>query len=129
MIWYVAAGSAVGGVARYLLGTMVQQRLSPGFPVGTLLINVSGSLLVGFLYRWAVGSVAITPESRALLMTGFCGGYTTFSTFALDWMLLAEDGQYGRSALYVASSVLLSLLAVWLGFILARELLVARAHH
>ena len=67
MIWYVALGSAVGGVARFLLAAFVQQRVGPNFPTGTLVVNISGSLLLGFLWRYALGTDVITPEVRALL--------------------------------------------------------------
>jgi len=125
--WYVALGSAVGGVARFALATIVQQRVGPDFPVGTLVVNVSGSLLLGFLLRYSLGTVAISPEVRALLATGFCGGYTTFSTFSYDTMLLLEDGEGLRAGGYVLLSVVLSLAGTWLGIVAARELLAMRS--
>src|SRR5438105_9812919 len=102
--WYVALGSAVGGVARFALATIVQQRVGPDFPAGTLVVNVSGSLLLGFLLRYSLGTVAISPEVRALLTTGFCGGYTTFSTFSYDTMLLreAEEDRAAGGSLFPA---------------------------
>jgi CrcB protein len=126
MLWYVAAGSALGGVTRFLLGGYLQRTVGGGFPVGTLVINVTGSFLLGFLLRYALGTAAITPEVRALLTTGFCGGYTTFSTFSYDAVVLAEDGSYARLAVYVTASVLLSLLAAFLGVAAAREALALR---
>lgn len=125
--WYVALGSAVGGVARFGLSTFLQQRSGPNFPVGTLVVNVTGSLLLGFLWRYALGSDAISPEARALLTTGFCGGYTTFSTFTYETMLLLEDGASARAGAYVLLSVLLSLLGAWLGITAARGLPALRA--
>jgi len=125
--WYVALGSAVGGVARFLLAAFVQQRAGPNFPTGTLIVNVSGSLLLGFLWRYALGTDAISPEVRALLTTGFCGGYTTFSTFTYETMLLLEEGQSVRAGTYVILSVLLSLIGCWLGIVGARALLTMRA--
>jgi fluoride exporter len=124
--WYVALGSAVGGVARFALASLVQQRAGPNFPVGTLVVNISGSFLLGLLLRYALGTQAVTPEMRALLTTGFCGGYTTFSTFSYDTMLLLEDGQTSRAGLYVLLSVALSLVGVWLGILGGRALLPAR---
>ena len=126
--WYVALGSAAGGAARFGLSTLVQQQFGPTFPVGTLVVNVSGSLLLGFLWRYALGTDATSPEVRALLTTGFCGGYTTFSTFTYETMVLFEDGQSVRAGVYVISSVLLSLAAVWLGASGARTVLGIRAH-
>jgi fluoride exporter len=126
--WYVALGSAVGGVARFALAVFVQQRVDPNFPFGTLIVNVSGSFLLGLLFRYALGTDAISLEVRALLTTGFCGGYTTFSTFSYDTMLMLEDGQPARAGTYVVLSVALSLAATWVGIIAARALLAARSH-
>ena len=123
MLWYIAFGSAVGGVTRYLLGGFIQRVAGGPFPLGTLIINVSGSFLLGFLLRYALGSTAISPELRAMLTIGFCGGYTTFSTFSYDAVRLMEDGSYARFAAYVGASVLLSLIATLLGFGLAREVM------
>jgi fluoride exporter len=125
--WYVALGSAVGGVARFALATLVQQRVDPSFPVGTLIVNISGSLVLGFLFRYALGTDAISPEVRALLTTGFCGGYTTFSTFTYETMVLIEEGEVTRAATYVVLSVVLSLAGAWLGIMGARVLLAARS--
>jgi len=127
MVWYVALGSAIGGVARFLLGTLIQERAGGTFPTGTLLVNVTGSLLLGFLLRYALGSTAVSPETRALLTTGVCGRYTTFSTFSYETIALLEEGQHQRAALYIALSVVLSLAACLAGVIIAREMLGARA--
>ena len=126
MLWYVAIGSAVGGVSRYLLGGLIQRLLSSTFPLGTLVINVTGSALLGFLFRYALDVPAMTPEIRALLGVGFCGGYTTFSTFSYETLTLLEDGDWRRAGLYVALSVGVSLLATFAGFAAARELIVLR---
>jgi CrcB protein len=126
MLWYVAIGSAVGGVSRYLLGGFVQRALAASFPVGTLLINVTGSALLGFILRYALDTPGVTPEIRALLGLGFCGGYTTFSTFSYETLALLEDGDWRRAGLYVAFSVIGSLLATFLGFVAARELIALR---
>src|SRR5919199_478552 len=128
MIWYVAVGGAVGSMSRFLLGAYVQQRVGAAFPVGTLLVNVTGSLLLGFLLRYALATEAISPEVRALLTTGFCGGYTTFSTFSYETAALIEDGDYTRAAAYVVASVLVSLVGAFLGMVLAQEILAARRH-
>lgn len=124
--WYVALGSAVGGVARFALASLVQQRVGPNFPFGTLVVNISGSFVLGLVLRYALGTQAITPEVRALITTGFCGGYTTFSTFTYDTMLLLEDGQTSRAGLYVLLSVALSLAGAWLGILGGRALLAMR---
>jgi fluoride exporter len=120
---WVAIGSAAGGVLRFLLGTFIQQRTGATFPVGTLAINVTGSLVLGFVLRYALETPAIGPEVRALLTAGLCGGYTTFSTFSYEAVALIEEGDYHRAAWYVGLSVLLSLAATFLGMGLARELI------
>lgn len=126
MIWFVALGSALGGVARFLLSSFLQQKVGTAFPVGTLVVNISGSLLLGFLMSYALSSAAISPEVRGLLTTGFCGGYTTFSTFTYETMALLEDGELGRAAAYVLLSVVVSLIGAYLGITAARELIALR---
>ena len=126
MLFYVAVGSALGGVGRYLLGGFVQRLADTTFPVGTLLINISGSLLLGLIIRYATDTPTLTPEIRAFLTIGLCGGYTTFSSFSYETIALLEDGEWTRAALYVAGSLFLSLLATLIGFALAREIIVLR---
>ena len=116
MLWYIAIGSAMGGVSRYLIGGFSQRMLAGTFPVGTLLVNVSGSFLIGLILRYGLETSTLTPELRALLTIGFCGGYTTFSTFSYETLALAEGGEWSRAALYIALSVGLSLGATFLGF-------------
>ncbi|HEV2642016.1 MAG TPA: fluoride efflux transporter CrcB [Candidatus Elarobacter sp.] len=123
LLWYIAAGSALGGVTRYLVGFAIQQRAGVAFPLGTLIINVTGSLLLGFLLRAALEGVSISPEMRAFLTTGFCGGYTTFSTFSYDSIALVQGGEYRRAAIYVTLSVVLSLIATFAGIALAQSVL------
>jgi len=120
---WVALGSAIGGVLRFALGALIQQRLGATFPLGTLAINLSGSLLLGFLLRYSLGTPAVSPDVRAFLTTGVCGGFTTFSTFSYETAALIEDGDYHRAAWYVGLSVTLSLGGAFLGIGLARELL------
>jgi len=124
---YVAIGGAVGSGARYALTLFVQSRSDSTFPIATLLINISGSVLLGFLMRIALGTNAISPETRVLLTTGFCGGYTTFSTFTYETMTLIEDGESTRAGLYIVLSVVLSLAGAWLGTAAARGLIAIRA--
>ena len=128
LIWlYVGLGSALGGVSRYVLGGAIQQRFGFAFPAGTLLINILGSLLLGFVMRLALGGSQISPETRIFLTTGFCGGFTTFSTFSYDTAGLIEGGQYRRAMVYVTLSVVLSLLAAFAGFALAQSALTFRS--
>jgi CrcB protein len=128
MLLYVALGSAIGGVSRYLLGGLVQRMLDTTFPAGTLLVNVTGSFLLGAIIRYALETPSLTPEVRAFLTIGFCGGYTTFSTFSYETMALLEDGEWARAGGYITASVILSLIATFLGLALARQVIVWREH-
>ena len=126
LLWYVALGGAVGSVTRYLIGVAVQSRSGLDFPVGTLIVNLSGCFLLGFLIHYALATPAVTPEVRALLTTGLCGGYTTFSTFSYETVTLIQDGDWRRAALYVGLSVIGSILGVMLGIAGARQVLEIR---
>jgi len=121
MLLGIALGGALGTLARWWLGGWAQ-RFSPVFPYGTLTINVTGSFLLGFLVRYLTQAPA-GPELRAALTIGFCGGFTTFSTFSYEAARLLEDGSTGRAFIYMAASVLLSLAAVFAGFAIARAML------
>ncbi|MEO7041716.1 MAG: fluoride efflux transporter CrcB [Gemmatimonadaceae bacterium] len=127
LIWlYVAVGSALGGVSRYVVGAAIQQRVGFAFPMGTLLINIVGSFLIGFILRLALGGTQMSPETRIFLTTGFCGGFTTFSTFSYETAALIEVGQYRRAATYVILSVVVSVIATFAGFALAQSALTFR---
>jgi CrcB protein len=126
LMLYVGLGGAVGSMSRYALTYMIQSRSLSPFPMATLLINVMGSLLLGFIMRYATDSASLSAEVRLLLTTGFCGGFTTFSTFSYETARLYEDGDYRRAALYAALSVALSLTGMFAGFSLARLASAAR---
>lgn len=127
LILVVAVGGAVGSALRYVLSLLVQTKVGASFPTGTLVINGSGSLLLGFLMRYGLESTSASPEVRLLLTTGLCGGYTTFSTFSYETARLLEDGEHWRAALYIVLSVALSLGGMFIGFIAARGVLAARS--
>lgn len=114
----VAVGSAVGGVFRYAMTQVIQTRVA--FPVGTLSVNVLGCFLIGVLAELALTSSRLSPESRILLISGFCGGFTTFSTFGYETVELLQAGAWPRAALYVALSVTLGIAAVWGGLTAVR---------
>lgn len=122
----VAVGGALGSVARFALGTAVQARVGPDFPVGTLVVNVVGSLAIGALMHWATAGT-ITESARLFLVTGVCGGFTTFSTFSYETARLLEGGTKHRAVWYVVLSVALSLAATFLGFALARWTVAGRS--
>lgn len=116
----VAIGAAIGGVLRYVVGQLFLQRFGPGFPYGTLFINVSGSFCIGIVAQLAATrAFGITPLLRVLLATGVLGGYTTFSTFSLDAITLLEEGVL-PTLVYVASSVALGFAGATAGLVIAR---------
>jgi fluoride exporter len=118
----VAAGGAAGSVCRYLIGLAALRLFGPAFPYGTVAVNVFGSFVMGVL-AVAIGSRADGGErATLLLMTGFLGGFTTFSAFSLDVVRLAERGDAGLAVLYGVTSVSLSLAALAAGLAVARAL-------
>ena len=122
---YVALGGALGTVARFALSGYVANRFGETFPWGTLIINVTGSFVIGFFAsltspdegRWVVGG-----PGRQFFMIGICGGYTTFSSFSLQTLNLARDGEWFRVGGNIAGSVAFCLVAVWLGHVAATAL-------
>ena len=116
MIWLVAAGSALGGVLRFLMVPWAQRFFSAGFPGGTLVVNVVGSLVIGLVLRLAGDPAVISPEARIFLTVGVCGGFTTFSAFSIENLELFQSGQWGRAAIYVVASITLSIAAAALGW-------------
>jgi CrcB protein len=114
----VAAGGAVGSVARYL-ATLALMPVMGTFPAGTLVVNVVGSFLIGWFARFFSGD-ATQDVVRLALTTGFCGGFTTFSTFSAETLLLVQQGKGARAATYVALSLALGLGAAALGLVLGR---------
>jgi fluoride exporter len=119
MLFWIALGGAAGSVLRYLAGGTVQRMGGVGFPVGTLVVNVTGCLLIGALSQHFMNTQA-HPYMRAALITGFCGGYTTFSAFSLETVGLIEGGAYGKAAAYIVLSLALSILATFAGMAAVR---------
>jgi CrcB protein len=117
-VW-IAAGSAIGGVARYACSNVAVAWFCPTFPWGTLFINVLGSFVIGFFgaLTGPDGRVLVPGDVRQFVMVGVCGGYTTFSSFSLQTLTLAQDGEFLRAGLNVVASVVLCLVAVWLGYV------------
>jgi fluoride exporter len=117
----IALGGAVGSVARYLLGGAVQRTFHPGFPVGTLAVNVAGCLLIGVLARFFLHSQTELPL-KAALMVGFCGGFTTFSAFSLETLGLIQGGEWQKAAAYSLLSFVGCLCGTAAGFAITRPL-------
>ncbi len=120
-ILLVALGGAAGSVARYLLSKAIQDTAATAFPWGTMAVNVAGCLLIGLLYGLASGDgTRLGADLKLMLTVGFCGGFTTFSTFANESLTLAKTGDALLSAAYIGSSVALGMLAVMAGAQLAK---------
>ena len=122
MIAYIALGGILGTLARYLVQGVLQTR-SGTFPTGTLAINLAGSFLLGFIMRFATGSTVVTPELRGGLTIGFCGAFTTMSTFSYESVRLLGDGEYWYAGLYMGGTIVGCLAAVITGTALASKLL------
>ena len=120
---YIAVFGAIGSLARFGLQGAVQRAAGAGFPWGTFLVNVTGSFLVGFIARFGTSSTVISPDLRAGLLVGLCGGYTTFSTFSFETVRLIQDGAWARATVYAAGSVLLGLAAAVAGMQTASRML------
>jgi fluoride exporter len=128
---YVAVGSAIGGVARFVVGSWAQRRLDDWaprvgalpFPIGTLIVNITGSLLLGAVLVVVSRQGASANATRLLLAIGLCGGYTTFSTLSADTLGLMENGGGSLAVLNVVASIALGVAAVFVGAFLARAAL------
>jgi CrcB protein len=122
--FWVMLGSALGGGARYFVSGFAAQHVGETFPTGTIIVNVTGSFIIGFFATLTApdGRVFVRSDARQFVMTGLCGGYTTFSSFSLQTLYLARDGENWLAALNIVLSVVLCLLAVWAGFVLANAL-------
>jgi CrcB protein len=117
----VMLGAALGGLARYVIGTAVMQRFTGRFPLGTLVVNVTGCFLIGILLPLLTERGAPRPNLRLLLVVGVLGGYTTFSSFAWESFQAVDEGSRWIGFANVALSVILGYLAVWCGALLARR--------
>lgn len=124
----IALGGALGSVLRFFLSSLVATHVTQTFPLGTLIVNVTGSFAIGFIAaltgpggRWFLG-----VDTRLFLMAGICGGYTTFSAFSIQTLNLARDGDWLKAGANVVGSVVLCLVAVWLGHALASNLNASR---
>jgi CrcB protein len=114
----IALGSALGGVSRYAMTTIVNDRANLAFPLGTLSVNIAGCLLIGVFFQWLAGRSS--PMTQVLLTTGFCGGFTTFSTFSFETVELLRAGLWQRGIGYIVLSVVGGLGAFWVGTVLVR---------
>ncbi|GMQ84072.1 MAG: fluoride efflux transporter CrcB [Gammaproteobacteria bacterium] len=118
----IAGGGAAGALLRYWISSGVYLLVGRGFPYGTLVVNVLGSLLMGFLYIWLLERSLAGTAMRAFVLIGLLGAFTTFSTFSMETLNLVEAGHMGRAILNILVSVVLCIGAAALGVILARQL-------
>ena len=112
---FIGSGSFLGGIARYLTSRIVQNSIASSFPFGTMVVNLLGCLLIGLIFGITERTNLISDEWRIFLTVGFCGGFTTFSTFANENMTLLRDGNFFFFTLYTGLSVFLGLAAVFIG--------------
>ena len=124
MYLWIGLGGALGSMARYWCSGFVAERIGETFPWGTLLVNVVGSFIIGFFATLTGpdGRMLAGSTARQFVMTGILGGYTTFSSFSPQTLNLARDGEWLRAGANVVLSVVLCLLAVWLGYLAAAAL-------
>ena len=118
----IAVGGAFGAVARFSLGNLVTQHLGTEFPYSILIVNVLGSFLMGIGFELLVENPLVPGIWRSVLLVGFLGAFTTFSTFSSQVLGLFETGQFGYALIYILASVFLSILAVAVGIFICREL-------
>ena len=118
----ISSAAVVGANLRYLLSRIAARLLGPVFPYGTLFINIAGSFIVGFFIVWTTERVLIDPRWRLLVVIGFCGSFTTFSSFAFETMAYFEQGQWGLMVVNILSNNLLCLGAALAGMSLGRVL-------
>lgn len=114
----IGMGGFLGSVSRFLVGQGLHRIFDTVFPIGTMTVNIVGSFIIGVVYSLAERDNLINPEMRMFLAVGFCGGFTTFSSFAFDQLNLLKDNGFLYLSLYMAGSVFLGLLAVYFGTII-----------
>jgi CrcB protein len=121
---WIAVGSALGGVARYWCSGVAARLIGETFPWGTLLVNVVGSFVIGFFATLTGpdGRIFASSTTRQFVMLGICGGFTTFSSFSLQTLNLANDGEWLQAGDNILASVVLCLVSVWLGYLLANSI-------
>lgn len=118
-IFLVGCGGFTGSILRFLIARFLENRILSSFPYGTFTVNILGCLIVGFIYGLMIKNLA-SPEARLFLATGFCGGFTTFSTFSYELFTLMQDGQVFYALLYLAGSLITGFLAVWAGILVTK---------
>ncbi len=116
----VAAGGALGASLRYLIAALTHEFLGHDFPYGTLMVNILGSAVIGYLVVLIPETEGGVPIVRLLLITGLLGGFTTYSAFSVETLEMMQDGHLSKAGLNIATTLLSCLLAVWAGYLVAR---------
>jgi len=119
---FVGIGGCLGSILRFWIGSYIGSKMGTRFPYGTLVINVTGSFLIGLIFALLTVKTHWSPNWRYLIPIGFIGGYTTFSSFEYETLRTIQDGQIGLGLLYVATSVVFGFVAVWGGMIAGRAI-------
>lgn len=120
LLLVIGTGSFVGGISRFLVSRLIQNTVLSAFPYGTLVVNVLGCLLIGLLYGISERGGLLSPEWRMFLTVGFCGSFTTFSTFAHENFSLLRDGSFFHFAVYISLSLVLGFIAIYLGNLITK---------
>lgn len=121
MILLVGAGGCLGSIARFVSQQLISRYYPSSFPWGTLFVNVLGCFIIGVIYALSEKGSLLSPEWRLLLATGFCGGFTTFSSFAYENVALIRDGEFLYTFIYIAASLLIGLVGAYLGILIVKS--------
>jgi fluoride exporter len=116
----VGAGGFLGSISRFLASRLIQSNLPSAFPFGTFFVNITGCLLIGIIYGFSDRSSLLTPGWKMFLAAGFCGGFTTFSTFANENLALLRDGNFFHFVIYTGLSVFLGITATFFGVLITK---------
>lgn len=120
-LFIVGAGGFLGSVARYYASQLVFRYFPTSFPYGTLLVNITGCFIIGIIYALSAKGNIVSPEWRLFLATGFCGGFTTFSSFAYENVALLRDGELFYTFMYLAASIIIGFLAAYAGILIVKS--------
>lgn len=121
MILLVGAGGAIGSIARFLSQQMIARYYPSSFPWGTLIVNIVGCFIIGIVYAFGEKGNLLSPDMRLLLATGFCGGFTTFSTFAYENISMMREGELLYTFMYIAASIIVGFLAAYIGVLIVKS--------